>query len=99
MFKSLQSTPEEKVWLHGSEHITMTSSFTHVDLTWSAQWTSHDTLERIQQTRRTIYAITSTELHGKNGASPAALTKIVETYVLPQLIHGLPPTHGYHLNE
>ncbi len=33
-----------------------------------------------------------TGLHGKNGSSPAASIMLVETYVLPQLIHGLEAT-------
>ena len=44
---------------------------------------------RIELARNTVYALMPTGMHEENGLSPVAIHKLVMTFVLPRMLHGL----------
>ena len=45
--------------------------------------------DRIELARNTVYALMPTGTHGENGLSPVAIHKLIMTFVLPRMPHGL----------
>lgn len=80
----------ECTWSLGDAEMPITDSFSHLGITWVDG--NPDVSERIQLARRTVYSLMGAGLHGENGSSPAASVKLINTYVLPRLIHGLEAT-------
>lgn len=46
-------------------------------------------IARITTSRRAVYAMMGAGLHGLNGLNPSISMKLIETYILPRLLHGL----------
>ena len=44
---------------------------------------------RIKSSRRATYSMMGAGLHGLNGLNPAVSMKLIDTYILPKLLHGL----------
>ena len=76
-------------WTLKDKEVTVTESFTHLGLSWTATKCKPDVSMNIKKARRAAYALLNIGMHGGNGLDPAASCKILQTYVTPILIHGL----------
>ncbi len=87
--KHVGSVPKELECHLGDEPVKTTTSFTHLGQEWSADRLSPEVAPRINSARATSYSLMGAGLHGGNGLDPPAGLKLITTYVLPRLIHGL----------
>lgn len=65
---------------------------THLGIQWGRspnETMSKTVSENIKKSRRTVYRVLSTSLHGKKGMDPQTSLHLIKTYVLPVLLYGL----------
>jgi hypothetical protein len=68
----------------------MSETEKHLGIQRAADTTNTTTIqERISTGRRTVYALMGAGLHGLNGANVSTVKKLINTYVLPAVLHGL----------
>jgi hypothetical protein len=73
----------------GDKNMKTTHNFTHLGLEWRASKTAPDVEKKIDTARRSSYALLGIGLHGYDGLDPAASNKLITTYILPRILHGL----------
>ena len=81
--------PDTTAWHLGEATVSVEDRFTHLGLVWSQNARTPDIQENISRARRTAFALISIGMHGKDGLGPATSFKIVQTYVVPRLLHGI----------
>ncbi len=79
-------------WKLGDETMNQTDKYTHLGLEWPVNRMAPDINKNITTARKTAYKLMGAGFHGINGLDPAASVKLVETYVVPQLLHGTEAT-------
>ncbi|CAC5396897.1 unnamed protein product [Mytilus coruscus] len=63
---------------------------THIGVTRSQNNSAQSTVEEnLKKTRRAIYSLMGTGLHGENGLDPETSIALLRTYILPILTYGL----------
>ena len=73
----------------GDDPLPVNDSFTHMGLEWRAGKRYPDIDTCISQARRTSFALFGAGLYGNNGLDPGCSFKIICTYIVPRLLHGL----------
>ena len=92
MTSSVLGTHENQKWHIGNEEASISSQFVHLGLTWKSGTTAPDVNDNIKKARRAAYSLLRIGLHGIDGLDPASSHKIIQTYVVPRLLHGLDAT-------
>ena len=75
----------------GAEILPHNQHITHLGITRNMSDISSLVADRIELARNTVYALMPTGMHGENGLSPVAIHKLIMTFVLPRMLHGLAP--------
>jgi hypothetical protein len=79
-------------WMLKGKTVTVTDNFTHLGMNWASSKARPDVEMNIKRARRAAYALLKVGLYGGNGLDPPAAIKILHTYVIPVLLHGLEAT-------
>jgi hypothetical protein len=79
---------QTQTWTLGKQEIEEVQSTKHIGLIRLADG-KNDITSRIQQGRRTLYALLGAGLHGKNGINPDVSFKIYTTFCRPRIIYEL----------
>ena len=87
--KQLFTVQENRTWHIGNNTVTCASDFTHLGLNWMQGSNVPNIKQLIQSARRTMFMLMRVGVHGTDGLGPCSTFKIVKTYVIPKLLHGL----------
>ncbi|KAK3105231.1 hypothetical protein FSP39_020278 [Pinctada imbricata] len=88
VFKTNSKSSQEVVVKYGNNQIKQVTSLKHLGIERNETNTPNIT-QRIETTRKTLYALLGSGLHGKNGISPAITIGMWNTFVIPRMLHGI----------
>ena len=80
---------EEPIMNLGDINLPYESNITHLGITRDMRSLTSLVENRIGLGRNTVYSLMPAGMHGENGLSPVALHKLIQSYVLPRMLHGL----------
>ncbi|CAC5380586.1 unnamed protein product [Mytilus coruscus] len=90
VFSRSNSIKSSLSWKLGDSDISPTNQAVHLGILRSELKENVSNIEdRISISRRTMYALLNTGLHGSNGINPIVSYKIYQFYVIPKLLYGL----------
>lgn len=81
---------EKDFWTINEEPMPIVQNSSHIGIQKNEKNTMISTIEdNIKKSRRTLYSLMGTGMHGRNGLDPETIISLLKTYVLPILTYGL----------
>ena len=88
VFKTSKRTPQNIEVVYKQNTITQVISLKHIGIERN-QSNTPDIAKRIETARKTLYALLGSDMHDKNGISPAITYQMWITFVIPRLLLGM----------
>ena len=80
----------ENCWSLGGTQLETTTEETHLGIVRTSDTKTTETVRNnITRSRRALYALLSSGMHGLNGVHPQVSLKLWNSYILPRLTYGL----------